>query len=110
MAVRNVTAGLAAALLLISGAGLRAAPQRSLPVAPPHPRSSRPTRKSRWSSFVPAAERVALADPSYKQHNPAFVKGGREAKLSDYEYFKSRFGGPARAVRVAARPRRPRCS
>ncbi len=44
--------------------------------------------------FRPGADRVALADTSYKQHNPAFVKGGREAKLSDYEYFKSRFGGP----------------
>jgi predicted SnoaL-like aldol condensation-catalyzing enzyme len=43
------------------------------------------------------AERVALADPSYKQHNPAFVKGGREAGLSDYDYFKSRFGGPPQA-------------
>jgi predicted SnoaL-like aldol condensation-catalyzing enzyme len=42
------------------------------------------------------AERVALADPSYKQHNPAFVKGAREAKMSDYDYFKSRFGGPPR--------------
>jgi predicted SnoaL-like aldol condensation-catalyzing enzyme len=40
------------------------------------------------------AERVALADPSYKQHNPAFVKGAREAGLGDYDYFKSRFGGP----------------
>ena len=49
--------------------------------------------------FRPGAERVALADPSYKQHNPAFVKGGREAKLSDYDYFKSRFGGPAPAAR-----------
>ena len=39
--------------------------------------------------------RVALADPSYKQHNPAFVKGRQEAgSPSDYEYFKSRFGGP----------------
>ncbi len=37
--------------------------------------------------------RVALADPSYKQHNPAFVKGGKEAGLADYEYFKQRFGG-----------------
>jgi predicted SnoaL-like aldol condensation-catalyzing enzyme len=46
--------------------------------------------------FRPGVDRVALADPSYKQHNPAFVKGGREAKLSDYEYFKSRFGGPPR--------------
>ena len=41
--------------------------------------------------------RVALADPSYKQHNPAFVKGAKEANApSDYEYFKSRFGGAAR--------------
>ena len=39
---------------------------------------------------------MALADPTYKQHNPAFVKGDREAGLSDYEYFKSRFGGPPR--------------
>ena len=33
------------------------------------------------------AERVALAVPAYKQHNPRFVKGGREAGLSDYDYF-----------------------
>jgi len=44
--------------------------------------------------FAPNADRVALADPTYKQHNPAFVKGGKEAGLSDFEYFKSRFGGP----------------
>ena len=43
------------------------------------------------------AARVALADPSYKQHNPAFVKGAREAMMSDYDYFKSRFGGPPAA-------------
>ena len=51
-----------------------------------------------------AAERVALADPSYKQHNPAFVKGGREAGLSDYDYFKSRFGGPPQAGRQGGAP------
>ena len=43
------------------------------------------------------AARVALADPSYKQHNPAFVKGAREAGQSDYDYFKARFGGPPAA-------------
>jgi predicted SnoaL-like aldol condensation-catalyzing enzyme len=43
------------------------------------------------------AARVALADPSYKQHNPAFVKGAREAGMSDYDYFKARFGGPPAA-------------
>jgi len=41
-------------------------------------------------------ERVALVDPSYIQHNPAFVKGAREAGMSDYDYFVSRFGGPPR--------------
>jgi predicted SnoaL-like aldol condensation-catalyzing enzyme len=46
--------------------------------------------------FRPGVDRVALADSTYKQHNPAFVKGGREANLSDFEYFKSRFGGPPR--------------
>ena len=53
------------------------------------------------------AERVALADPSYKQHNPAFVKGGREAGLSDYDYFKSRFGGPPQAGRQGGAPPAP---
>ncbi len=47
--------------------------------------------------FAPGVDRVALADPTYKQHNPAFVKGAREAGMNDYDYFKSRFGGPAAA-------------
>ena len=51
-------------------------------------------KKVATAFFAPNADRVALADPSYKQHNPAFVKGGREAGLSDFDYFKSRFGGP----------------
>src|SRR5688500_18614745 len=64
------------------------------------------------------AARVAVADPSYKQHNPAFVKGAREAGMSDYDYFKARFGGPpaaraggpapgARAGGAAAAPQPP---
>ena len=51
-------------------------------------------------------ERVALADVSYKQHNPAFKKRAEESKVSDYEEFKNAFlaqaagrggagGGPA---------------
>jgi predicted SnoaL-like aldol condensation-catalyzing enzyme len=51
-------------------------------------------KKVAMAFFAPNADRVALADPTYKQHNPAFLKGGKEAGLSDYEYFKSRFGGP----------------
>ena len=48
--------------------------------------------------------RVALADPTYKQHNPAFVKGGREAGLSDFDYFKQRFGGAGAAGRQGGAP------
>jgi predicted SnoaL-like aldol condensation-catalyzing enzyme len=51
-------------------------------------------KKVAMAFFAPSADRVALADPTYKQHNPAFLKGAREAGLGDYEYFKSRFGGP----------------
>ena len=36
-------------------------------------------KKVAMEFFRPGADRVALADPTYKQHNPAFVKGGREA-------------------------------
>jgi predicted SnoaL-like aldol condensation-catalyzing enzyme len=54
------------------------------------------TKKVALQFFAPGANRVALADPSYKQHNPAFVKGAREAGMSAFDYFKSRFGGTAR--------------
>jgi predicted SnoaL-like aldol condensation-catalyzing enzyme len=37
------------------------------------------------------ADRVALADPSYKQHNPAFKKRAEDNKVSDYEEFKATF-------------------
>lgn len=47
---------------------------------------------------ITGPDRVALADTSYKQHNPAFIKGAKEAgAASDFEYFKSRFGGPPAA-------------
>ena len=35
--------------------------------------------------------RVALADPSYKQHNPAFKKRAEDAKITDCEEFKDFF-------------------
>jgi len=40
------------------------------------------------------ADRVALADPSYKQHNPAFKKRDEDNKVSDYEEFKAAFASP----------------
>jgi predicted SnoaL-like aldol condensation-catalyzing enzyme len=40
---------------------------------------------------VRGAERVALADPGYIQHNPVFKKRGIEAHETDYEEFKKTF-------------------
>lgn len=37
------------------------------------------------------ADRVALADPSYIQHNPVFRKRAAEAHESDYDEFKAAF-------------------
>ena len=48
---------------------------------------------------VTGDDRVALADPSYKQHNPAFKKRGEDAKISDYEEFKNSFSSAALAAR-----------
>ncbi|MGE0443669.1 MAG: hypothetical protein AB7P99_00470 [Vicinamibacterales bacterium] len=56
-------------------------------------------KKVALSFFDPAVDRLSITDPTYIQHNPAFIKGAREAKMSDYDYFKSRFGGPAAARR-----------
>ena len=53
-------------------------------------------RKVALQFFAPGVDRIAIADPTYKQHNPAFVKGAKEAGLNDFDYFKSRFGGPPR--------------
>src|SRR5215467_2629704 len=39
--------------------------------------------------------RVALADTSYKQHNPAFKKRAEDNKVTDYEEFKSAFTAQA---------------
>jgi len=41
------------------------------------------------------ADRVALADPTYKQHNPAFKKRAEDNKVSDYEEFRATFLGQA---------------
>jgi predicted SnoaL-like aldol condensation-catalyzing enzyme len=81
----------------------------------PSPRQANPTpgcsatpvqleanRKVVMSFFLTSgAERVALADPSYKQHNPVFVKRGREDKVTDYEEFKNTF------MKAAANPPAP---
>src|SRR5437667_6614429 len=53
------------------------------------------TRKVAMEFFrAQGADRVALADPSYKQHNPAFKKRAEDNKVSDYEEFKAAFANP----------------
>jgi predicted SnoaL-like aldol condensation-catalyzing enzyme len=44
-------------------------------------------------------DRVALADSSYKQHNPAFKKRAEDNKVSDYDEFKNSFSSAALAAR-----------
>jgi predicted SnoaL-like aldol condensation-catalyzing enzyme len=97
MAMTNLSAGLAAGFMLMSAPAFAQQPTLA-PGCTATPAQLEANKKVAMEFFRPGItgpDRVALADPSYKQHNPAFVKGGREAKLSDYEYFKSRFGGPA---------------
>jgi hypothetical protein len=49
-------------------------------------------KKVAMEFFRAAGEaRVALADSSYKQHNPAFQKRAEDNKVSDYEEFKNTF-------------------
>jgi len=69
-------------------------------------------KKVAMDFFRTAGEaRVALADPSYKQHNPAFKKRAEDNKVSDYEEFKSTFlaqagrqGGPGRGPAAGPTP------
>lgn len=56
------------------------------------------------------AERIALADPSYQQHNPAFKKRAEDGHISDYEEFQRTFTQRGRGGRgpAANGPRPPR--
>jgi predicted SnoaL-like aldol condensation-catalyzing enzyme len=47
-----------------------------------------------FTAATPEA-RVALADPTYKQHNPVFVKRAQVDHLSDYEEFRRTFSARA---------------
>jgi predicted SnoaL-like aldol condensation-catalyzing enzyme len=102
MRTMTTTLSVMAGLLLIAGTAAAQAPPQ--PITNPTPgctATKEQLEEVRQAGIAftrsQGAARVALADPTYKQHNPAFVKGGREAGLSDYEYFKQRFGGPPAA-------------
>jgi predicted SnoaL-like aldol condensation-catalyzing enzyme len=69
--------------------------------------------KAALAFFTPGvtpAERVALIDPSYIQHNPRFKKYATDNKLSDYDGFKAmlgQLGGGPPLAGAAAAPRPP---
>lgn len=102
--MRTIKTTLKIMLGLLIVAAPAAAQQAPLPITNPTPgctATSAQIDETRKAGIAftrsQGAERVALADPSYKQHNPAFIKGAREAGMTDYDYFKARFGGPPAA-------------
>jgi len=111
---------LAGALLLICIASLVAQQPPAVPTNPTPDCKATPAeleanKKVALEFFrTTGAARVALADPSYKQHNPAFKKRAEENKVSDYEEFKNTFlaqaagrGGAAGARGAATGPQPP---
>jgi len=69
-------------------------------------------RKAVLAFFQPGVDRLTLADPSYKQHNPVFKKRAEENKVSDFEEYKAAFGaarqgGPGGGGGRAANPNAP---
>ena len=100
MRIVNSAAGLAAGVILTGAAAVAQAqvmfPQAGCKATPAELEANKKVAMEFFRPGISGPDRVALADPTYKQHNPAFVKGGREAGLGDYDYFKSRFGGPPR--------------
>jgi len=100
MRIVNSAAGLAAGVILTGTAAVAQAqvmfPQAGCKATPAELEANKKVAMEFFRPGISGPDRVALADPTYKQHNPAFVKGGKEAGLGDYDYFKSRFGGPPR--------------
>jgi len=97
MRTLKVLVGLVAGVILASPASAQVMfPTAGCTATPAQLEANKKVAMEFFRPGISGAERVALADTTYKQHNPAFVKGGREAGLSDFDYFKSRFGGPPR--------------
>lgn len=84
-----VLAGLCGAVATAAEAPRQANPAVGCKVSPTELEANRQVAMKFF--MVRGAERVALADPSYIQHNPVFKKRGIEAHESDYEEFKKTF-------------------
>jgi len=99
-------AGLAFAMAV----GATAMAQQPAPVPPPQvactlsPAEIAAGRAVALKFFqVTGDDRVALADPTYKQHNPAFKKRAEDNKKTDFEEFRDSFGTAGLAAAAAAR-------
>jgi len=110
MNIKNASVSSFALTLILLAPGLALA-QQSAPAAQPSnptpgcsatPAQLDANKKVVMEFFRTSGEaRVALADPSYKQHNPAFKKRGTDDNITDYEEFKKTF------IAQAARPPAP---
>jgi predicted SnoaL-like aldol condensation-catalyzing enzyme len=100
MRTYHATVGVMVAVLLTAAPAFAQnqvmVPERGCTATPAQMEANKKVAMEFFRPGISGADRVALADPTYKQHNPAFVKGAKEAGMNDYDYFKSRFGGPAR--------------
>lgn len=91
---------LASAQVPPSAAGPQTNPTPGCKVSP---KELEENRKIAMQFFkVRGADRVALADPSYIQHNPIFKKRAKEAGETDYEEFKKAFTAQAAQPAPAA--------
>lgn len=85
-----------ASVLLFSTVAMAQQPANPAPGCKASPAELEANKKVALEFFRQGSDRVALADPTYKQHNPAFKKRAEEKKVSDYEEFKAAFSGGGR--------------
>ena len=78
MAMTTVSAGVAAAFVLVAAPTFAQTPNLT-PGCTATTAQLEANKKVAVEFFRPGVDRVALADSTYKQHNPAFLKGGKEA-------------------------------
>lgn len=112
MDIRKTSLIAVAAAVVASAAALAQQPAAPAPLPeignPTRPCTLTPAqieenRKVALMFFQQGVDRLTIADPTYKQHNPVFKKRAEEAKISDFEEFKNAFaprqGGPGAAGR-----------
>ena len=95
MNFRNALFIAVAALAAVPAMAQQPAPQQAANPAPGctvTPAQIEANKKVAMEFFrTTGTARVALADPSYKQHNPGFKKRAEDNKVSDFEEFRTTF-------------------